>query len=134
MRFIRVGRKCLLFHDQSVQIMMATNLTAGDVVIGISDSGRTDAIVDAADRAVARRGHDRGDVRCGFTAGRGVRGGAVHRDHSRGRAVWRIGHLQVGQLLVIDALYATFAARRFDETLGHLEETYTAAIQHSRMA
>ena len=37
-----------------------------------------------------------------------------------------------GQLLVVDALYATFAARRFDETLGHLEETYAAAIQHSR--
>ena len=37
-----------------------------------------------------------------------------------------------GQLLVIDALYAAFAARHFDETVAHLEETYAAGIKRSR--
>ena len=135
MRFIRAGRKCLLFHDQSVQIMSATNLTAGDVVIGISDSGRTDAIVDtmriarshgAATIAVTSDADSPlvgvADVAL-FTAT--IPGGGLYGESVTSK--W-------GQLLVIDALYATFAARRFDQTLEHLEETYTAAIQHSRMA
>jgi hypothetical protein len=33
---------------------------------------------------------------------------------------------------VIDTLYATYASRHFDQTLAHLEETYTAAIRSSR--
>lgn len=133
MRFTRAGKKCLLFHDQSVQIMTATNLTAGDVVIGISDSGRTDAIVDAMRIA---RSHGAATVAITsdadsplvgvadvalFTAT--IPGGGLYGESVTSK--W-------GQLLVVDALYATFAARRFDETLGHLEETYAAAIQHSR--
>ena len=113
--------------------MTATNLTGGDAVIGISDSGRTDAIVDAMRIA---RSHgastvaitsdadsplvDVADVAL-FTAT--IPGGGLYGESVTSK--W-------GQLLVVDALYATFAARRFDETLGHLEETYTAAIQHSR--
>ncbi len=133
MRFTRAGKRCLLFHDQSVQIMSATNLADGDVVIGISDSGRTDAIVDAMRIA---RSHGAATVAITsdaesplvgvadvalFTAT--IPGGGLYGESVTSK--W-------GQLLVIDALYATFAARRFDETLGHLEETFTAAIQHSR--
>lgn len=38
------------------------------------------------------------------------------------------------QNLVLDVLYATFAARHFDQTLRHLENTYTAAIKNTRIA
>ncbi len=37
-----------------------------------------------------------------------------------------------GQLFVIDALYAAYAARHFDATLEHLEATYSTAIRHTR--
>jgi hypothetical protein len=37
-----------------------------------------------------------------------------------------------GQLFVIDALYAAFAARHFDATLRHLKATYSTAIAHTR--
>ena len=38
-----------------------------------------------------------------------------------------------GQLLVIDILYAAFAARHFDATLAHLQETFAAGIKQSRL-
>jgi DNA-binding MurR/RpiR family transcriptional regulator len=101
----------------------------------LQNSGRTDAIVDAVRIA---RSHGAGTIAVTsdadsplvevsevalFTAT--IPGGGLYGESVTSK--W-------GQLLVIDALYTTFAARRFDETLGHLEETYTAAIQHSRMA
>jgi RpiR family carbohydrate utilization transcriptional regulator len=132
-RFTRAGKKCLLFHDQSVQVMSATNVDANDVVIGISDSGRTDAIVDAMRLA---RAHGAGTVAITSAADSPLvevadvalytatlPGGGLYGESVTSK--W-------GQLLVMDALYAAYAARRFDETLAHLEETYSAAIQHSR--
>jgi RpiR family transcriptional regulator, carbohydrate utilization regulator len=133
MRFTRAGKKCLLYRDQSVQTMLATILTSQDVLIGVSDSGQSTAIVDAV-RAARRAGAaaigitsaqdsplaQLSDVPL-FTSnvtGQGLYGESV-------TSKW-------GQLLLIDILYATYAARRFDDTLRHIKETYEAGIRHSR--
>lgn len=133
MRFTRAGKKCLLFRDQSIQIMSATILTSGDVVIGISDSGQSTPIVNALQIA-----HAHGASTIGVTSREGsplvahadvtlftstVPGGGLYGESVTSK--W-------GQLLVIDTLYAAYASRHFDDTLAHLEETYTAAIVHSR--
>ncbi|GAA0972636.1 MurR/RpiR family transcriptional regulator [Streptomyces rhizosphaericus] len=133
MRFTRAGKKCLLYRDQSVQVMLATILTPRDVLIGISDSGKSTAIVDAM-----RLAGQTGATSIGITsvqdsplaelsdvplftsnvAGEGLYGESV-------TSKW-------GRLLLIDILYASYAARHFDDTLQHLKETYEAGIRHSR--
>lgn len=133
MRFTRAGKKCLLFRDQSIQIMSATILNNRDVVIGISDSGQSTPIVNALQIA-----HAHGASTIGVTSTEGsalvahadvtlftstVSGGGLYGESVTSK--W-------GQLLVIDTLYAAYASRHFDDTLAHLEETYTAAIVHSR--
>lgn len=134
MRFTRAGKKAMLYRDQSIQAMLATILDSGDVVIAISDSGHSTNVVEMV---VSARRHaaftiavtstpesplvTASDVAL-FTASV-PSGGAVY-----GEAVTS----KWGQLLVIDALYAAYAARHFDETVAHLEETYATGIRRSR--
>ena len=47
MRFTRAGKKCLLFRGQSIQPMTAAIVGPNDVVIGISNSSRSVAVVGA---------------------------------------------------------------------------------------
>lgn len=133
MRFTRAGRKCLLARDQSVQVMTATILSERDLVIGISDSGASIPVVDALRIAKSRGAStialtsvegapllEHADVALftSGTPGEGLYGEAV-------TSKW-------GQVLVMDVLYAAYAARHYDETLAHLRDTYEAAIQASR--
>ena len=133
-RFTRAGKKCLLERDQTLQVMTAMSVDATDLVIGISDSGRTELVVEAL-RLARTRGTptlaitsdpgsplaEQADVTV-FTAraqtDEGIDGETV-------TSKW-------GQLFVIDALYAGFAARHFDATLSHLKATYSTAIAHTR--
>jgi RpiR family transcriptional regulator, carbohydrate utilization regulator len=134
MRFTRAGKKCLLFRDQSLQAMVATILGDGDLVVAISDSGQSTSVVDVVASA---RAHGAATVAVTsvpdsplaraaemalYTASV-PSGGALY-----GEAVTS----KWGQLLVVDALYAAYAARHFDETVAHLEETYAAGIKRSR--
>ena len=105
-----------------------------DLVIGISDSGRTTLVCEAL-RLARLRGAptlaitsdpqaplvEHADVTL-FTgaaqSGEGIYGETV-------TSKW-------GQLFVIDALYAAYAARHFEATLAHLKATYSTAIKHTR--
>jgi DNA-binding MurR/RpiR family transcriptional regulator len=134
MRFTRAGKRCLLYRDQSVQAMVATVVDADDLLIAISDSGRSTSVVEVVRSARAHgattvavtsapesplaRASDVTLYTASIPSGGALYGESV-------TAKW-------GQLLVIDALYATFAARHFDETVAHLEETYAAGIKSSR--
>ncbi|MDB5732468.1 MAG: RpiR family transcriptional regulator [Variovorax sp.] len=50
-RLVRVGKRCMFFHDQSVQQLSTINLDARCLAIGISNSGRTKATVRALQSA-----------------------------------------------------------------------------------
>jgi RpiR family transcriptional regulator, carbohydrate utilization regulator len=133
-RFTRAGKKCLLERDQALQVMTAMSLTKRDLAIGISDSGSTMLVVEAL-RMARLRGVptlaitsdpgaplvEHADVTL-FT-GRTQSGTGIYGEHVTSK--W-------GQLFVIDALYAAYAARHFDETLEYLEATYSTAIRHTR--
>lgn len=135
MRFIRAGKRCVLYRDQSVQAMMATIAGPGDVVIALSDSGRSATIVEVIRQS---RAHGAGTIAISsdpdspaatsaevvlFTSA-APSGGALYGESVA--AKW-------GQLLVIDILYAAYAARHFDATLAHLQETFAAGIKQSRL-
>lgn len=135
MRFTRAGRKCMLYRDQSLQLMAATVLGPGDVMIGISASGDSTPIVEAVARAKANgagtiavtsversRLGEEADVTL-FTSTEGGHDGGLYGEGVT--AKW-------GQLLAIDSLYAVYAVRHFDDTLRHLQETYAVGIKESR--
>lgn len=134
MRFTRAGRRCMLFRDQSIQVMSATILGPADVIIGISDSGESAPVVDAL-----RLGRERGAGTIVITS---CEGSSVtkHAEVTLFTSNVPTGGLlygeavtsKWGQLLVIDILYACFAARHYDETLRHLKETYAAGIKQTR--
>ena len=134
MRFTRAGKRVLLYRDQSIQAMLATIVDAGDVVIALSDSGHSTSVVEMVATARARGAFTvaitstpdsplsaAADVQL-FTASV-PSGGALY-----GEAVTS----KWGQLLVIDALYAGYASRHFEQTVAHLEATYAAGIKTSR--
>lgn len=135
MRFTRAGKKCLLFRDQSLQVMTATIVTPEDVVIGISDSGESTPVVEALAQARKNGAQTIGVTSAG--ASRLTRHATVTLCTSTATPI-RIeiyGEAMTGkwgQILVMDVLYAAFAVRHFDETLRHLEETYASGIRTSR--
>lgn len=135
MRFTRAGKRCLLYRDQSLQAMVATIVGPSDLVIGLSDSGRSTPIIEGIRQS---RAHGAGTIAITsypdspvatsaevvlFTSA-APSGGALYGESVA--AKW-------GQLLVIDTLYAAFAARHFDATLAHLQETFAAGIKQSRL-
>lgn len=136
MRFTRAGRKCILFRDQGIQRMTATLVGGQDVVIGISNSGASVSVVDSLRTARARGARTiaitsfensplakQADI-CFFTPTQLPPPGL----DSYGESTTSV----TAQITVIDVLYATFAAKHFDETLQHLAETYEAAIHNTR--
>ncbi|MGP3991973.1 MurR/RpiR family transcriptional regulator [Streptomyces sp. 3N207] len=133
MRFTRAGKKCLLYRDQSVQVMLATILTSQDVLIGISDSGKSNAIVEAM-----RLARQTGAGSIGITSAEDspvarLSSVPLYTSNLSGEGLYGESVTSKwGQLLLIDILYASYAARHFDDTLQHLKETYEAGIRHSR--
>lgn len=135
MRFTRAGKKCLLFHDQSLQVMTATIAGPGDVIIGISDSGETTPVVEALEQARARGA---GTIAITSAEGSPITKHAAVVLYTAGALTGDVGLYgeamtsKWGQILVMDVLYAAFAVRHFDDTLRHLEDTYATAIRTSR--
>jgi RpiR family transcriptional regulator, carbohydrate utilization regulator len=133
-RFTRAGKKCLFERDQALQVMAAQTVDPDDLVVGISDSGRTTLVIEALRLAKLRGAPtlaitsdpqapllEHADVVL-FTANVPSAGGIYGETVT---SKW-------GQLLVVDALYAAFAARNFDATIAHLKQTYSTVIEQSR--
>lgn len=137
MRFTRAGKKCLLFRDASIQSMISSIIKAPDVMIAISNSGRTDSVVQALNLAKANGASTiaitsfedspiakNADI-CLFTS---------TKTEALGSGLyWESTTSKSAQILIIDALYACFAARNYEETLKNLEDTYKA-IRNTRQS
>lgn len=137
MRFTRAGKKCLLFRDQSIQLMTAAIAGRHDVVIGISNSGRSTPVVECLKMAQANGAQTIGIT--SFEDSPLVKYADIllftpTQSPPPGLDLYGEATTSVSaQILVIDILYACFAAKHFDQTLHYLEETYTAAIKDSRI-
>lgn len=136
MRFTRAGKKCLLFKDQSIQLMTAAILSQEDVVIGLSNSGRSAHVIECLKLA---RSRDATTIAITSYEDSPL---ASHSEialftstkpSSQEYGLYRESMTsKMAQILVIDILYAIFAARHYDQTLLHLEDTYMAAIRDTR--
>lgn len=134
MRFTRAGRKCLLFRDQSIQVMLATIIEPDDVLIAISDSGQSTSIIQALTLARTRGARtiaitSNEDAPLAQAADVALFTSSVP---SGGELYGESVTSKWGQILVIDILYAAFAAGHYDTTLKHLDETFRNGIKQSR--
>jgi DNA-binding MurR/RpiR family transcriptional regulator len=134
MRFTRAGRKCLLFRDQSIQVMLASIIGPADALIAISDSGQSTSVIQAVTLARSRGAKtiaitSAADAPLAAAADVALFTSSVP---SGGELYGESVTSKWGQILVIDILYAAFAAGRYDETLAHLDATYQSGIKQSR--
>jgi RpiR family transcriptional regulator, carbohydrate utilization regulator len=136
MRFTRAGKKCLLFRDQSIQLMTTAIVDERDVVIGISNSGRSTPVIECLKLAQTKGAKTicitsfddsplvkYADIAL-FTPTKSPPPGL----DLYGEATTSVS----AQILVLDVLYAGYAVRNIDETLEFLEDTYAAGIRDSR--
>ncbi|MFS0894164.1 MurR/RpiR family transcriptional regulator [Microbacterium sp. 179-I 3D3 NHS] len=134
MRFVRAGKRCHFFRDQSVQSMGSATLREGDVMIAISDSGDSTSVVASAQIAKFHGAYVLGVTSNVDSALASVvddvllTAGTVASSDVYGESVTA----KWGQLLAIDVLYATYATRFFEETADYLQESYLSAIKPTR--
>lgn len=134
MRFVRAGKRCHFFRDQSVQSMGAATLQKGDVLISISDSGDSIPVISAAQIAKHHGAHiavitsNPESTLATLADDLILTGSAVSNSDVYGESVTS----KWGQLFAIDVVYATYAARYFEETATYLQETYLLGIKSSR--
>jgi DNA-binding MurR/RpiR family transcriptional regulator len=137
MRFTRAGKKCLLYRDESIQLMTAAVVGGDDALLGVSNSGRSAPVVNALKLAKSR-----GVPTIAITSFEDSPVAKLSdiaiftptKTPPPGLDLYGEATTSVSaQLFVIDVLYTSFAARNFDETLRYLEMTYATAIKDTRV-
>jgi RpiR family carbohydrate utilization transcriptional regulator len=132
LRFYRLGKKCLLFTDTIQQAVSASLLTEKDLAIGISSSGSTRCIVNALRTA---KGAGAVTLCLTDTPASPI---VAHSDIKFFTSAKHSSFLQdsmisrMAQLLVIDILYASFAARYFDTSIKSIE-TSALAVRETKL-
>lgn len=63
MKFMKVGKACVVLNDQDMQMFCASSIRSGDVALAVSHTGRSKSVVEAM-----RIAHDRGAITIGVTA------------------------------------------------------------------
>ncbi|PKM96310.1 MAG: MurR/RpiR family transcriptional regulator [Firmicutes bacterium HGW-Firmicutes-1] len=130
MRFTRAGKKCILISDESIQLMCSAISTERDVVIGISNSGRTKSVVNSLKVAkfnntptIAITSFEESPI----TNYADVSLFTSTKTSDEGSALyWEATTSKTAQILIVDLLYACYASEKFESTLEYLDKTYKA--------
>lgn len=126
LRFYRLGKKCLMYTDTIQQAVSASLLTENDLAFGITSSGNTGCTVNSLRMAKASGAAtvcltDTPDSPITVHADIAFITSAKHSSFLQDSMVSRMA-----QLLVIDVLYAAFAARYFDASIKFIEASALA--------
>jgi len=125
-RFYRVGKRCILYSDATEQNMSAPLLDKKCVVLGITSSGRTRAVVNAI-RMAQKAGATticitdapispviaHSDI-CFITS-------SVYSNFMQDTMTSRMPHI-----LIVDILYACFAVKHYQKSLTSIEKSMAA--------
>ena len=137
MRFLRAGKKCILFEDESVQLMLAAICGPRDVFIGISNTGRTGKVIETLQVA-----HDNGCSTIAITSFENSP--IVHHSDvllltpTKSKATetgttWESASSKTAQILVIDVLCACYTLRHYRHTLKYMDASYQA-LKNTRVS
>jgi RpiR family transcriptional regulator, carbohydrate utilization regulator len=130
MQFTRAGKKCLLYRDESVQLMTSSILKSPDVIIGISNSGESTSVIQCL--KVAQSNGAKTIAITSFEDSSIVKYADVALFTSTKTSpvgpgyYWESTTAKSAQMFVVDCLYACFASKHIEETFTFLEETYEA--------
>jgi len=132
LRFYRLGQKCWMYNDAIQQAVSASLLTENDIAFGISSSGRTRSTVNAlrtakASGAVTLCLTDTLDSPIVACSDIKLITSAKHSSFLQDSMISRMA-----QLLVIDILYASFAAKYFDASIKSIE-TSAVAVRKTKL-
>ena len=133
MRFTRAGKYCVFWRDYSLQLMTSSILNTDDVIIGISDSGKTKSVVDAMNVA-KENGAKLIAITSNFDTKLANACDVVllspeRLSKTQSALHWESTSSKAAQILIIDILYACFAVQNYDKTLLNLDKTYKAIKQ-----
>jgi len=129
-RFTRSGKKCILFRDESLQLITASIVKPNDVVIGISDSGQTMTVVNSLKYAKAN-----GACTIGITAFENsplVKYSDIALFSPQRSSAFDSGlnfestESKTAQVFIMDIIYAYYAVCTFDDTLKYLDNSFMA--------
>ena len=126
LRFYRIGKRCHTYNDPNQQSVSASLLGAGDLAIGISNSGRTASTVNALRRA---RGSGAGTICITSFDNTPLTEPAdiVLFTSTQDSAFFQESMVsRLAQMLVIDVLYAALAVRHFGTSVERIERSADA--------
>lgn len=135
-RLVRTGKRCVYFHDQSIQQLSCINLDARCLAIGISNSGRTRTTVNALQTA-----QERGAKTICITSFKDsliTRYADVslitseQRDGIDGHTDTDAMTAKIGQIAILDVIYSAYAVRHHAEASSALRQT-DEYVRGSRM-
>jgi RpiR family carbohydrate utilization transcriptional regulator len=126
LRFYRIGKRCHTFSDPNQQSVSASLLTAGDLAIGISNSGRTASTVSALGRA-----HDSAAGTICITSFDNTplseHADIVLFTSTQDSAFFQESMVsRLAQMLVVDVVYAALALRHFGTSVERIERSADA--------
>lgn len=128
-KFMRIGVRCMAFDDAHMMAMSASLLSSGDMVLAISHSGETSAVLDAV-----RLARQNGALVIGLT-NYSTSTLALEADVSlfstaRGSAIMgENAAARIAQLNILDALFVRVAQRDYTRALDNLNKTMSSVKQ-----
>jgi len=130
MRFTRAGKRCIFWSDSSMQMMISATASPNDVMIGISDSGKTKSVIQAIKSA---KEHHVPTI-CVTSDSKSLLASIgdvvlytpMKISKSENQKHFESTTSKNAQILLLDILYACFATKQYDKTIDNLNRTYQA--------
>ena len=123
LKFIRLNKRCQVYEDQDAQLVMAKNMKRGDLAVVVSYSGRTQAMVEAAE---ILRENGVPIIPVPPAADSPLRRRSVHNLCVSATEADIAGSKlssRIAQLAVIDALYIAYFRRTYSKSADALQST-----------
>lgn len=125
-KFLRIGCRLVAYEDAHLMAMSASLLGAGDVVIAISHSGQTSAVL-AASRLAQANGAKVVALTNHLMSPLGREADVVLQSTSRGSILTgENAASRIAQLNIVDVLFVCVAQRKQDESWSNLDKTMRA--------
>ncbi len=132
MRFTRAGKQTILNRDESIQLMNASISNETNLLIGLSNSGKTKVVIDSL--RIAKQNNTPTIAITSFENSPICSHADLVLFTSTKTAEvptafdWESTTSKFSQILLIDILYACYAIRNFETTKMNMDKSYKALI------
>jgi len=126
MRFYRIGKRCIVYNDPAQQAVSASVLTKNDLAIGISNSGRTIPTLNSL--KIAKEHGITTMCITNFNQSPIVRYSNIKLFTATKELAFIHESMgsRIAQILIIDIIYANYAAKHFEESIKLIKESTNA--------